>query len=65
MRGRFWCTFRFRCGQNISVMEVYCILEVWVKRGFDCTCECLITHGFLLVDLGDLWEKIFVDLVDF
>jgi len=33
MRGRFWCKFRFRCGKNLWVMEVYGILEVWVKRG--------------------------------
>jgi hypothetical protein len=33
MRGRFWCKFRFRCGQNLWVMGVYRILEVWVKRG--------------------------------
>jgi hypothetical protein len=33
MRGRFWCKFRFLCGQNLWVMGVYGILEVWVKRG--------------------------------
>ena len=33
MRGRFWCKFQFRCGQNLWVMGGYGIREVWVKRG--------------------------------
>ena len=33
MRGQFWCKFGFRSNQNVWVMRVYGLREVWVKRG--------------------------------
>ena len=33
MRGQFWCKFGFCSNQNVWVMRVYGLREVWVKRG--------------------------------
>ncbi len=33
IRGKFWSKFQFGSTQNPSVMGVYGLLDVWVKRG--------------------------------
>ena len=45
MRGQFWCKFGFRSNQNVWVMRVYGLREVWVKRGSTVVCMSFCKFG--------------------